>query len=87
MNRADRRAVVFVVLGLVAVAGCGLSDGSEPVRRSSGATEILSSEAGTILFTRRRTDGKPALFTVAADGSGLRLFVTNASSPGVSQDG
>ena len=31
MNRADRLAVVFVVLGLVAVAGCGLSDGSKPV--------------------------------------------------------
>ena len=86
MNRVHTRlaAVLLVVLGLFAVAGCG----SRERAGRSGLTEgARTAPAGTILFTRIRTDGKPALFTIAADGSGLRLFATHASSAAVLQGG
>ena len=86
MNRASNRIVaVLFVLGLPAVAGCGWTASSERTDGSVGAE--AEKPEGTILFTRVRAGGKPALFTVAADGSRLRLFVTNASSAAVSHDG
>jgi Tol biopolymer transport system component len=80
-------AGLLVVAGLGAVAACGSPDGPERARGPADVSAIPSSEAGTVLFTRVRADGKPALFTVAPDGSHLRLFAVNASSASVSPDG
>ena len=88
MDGARNRFMVALVVAVAALVVLGSSDGSDRAAPSAGATTAApTSEAGTVLFTRLRTDGKPALFTMAADGSGPRLFVRNASSPAASQDG
>ena len=89
MSRIWNRIAVAVLAMLgVAVIGVATSDGSvEMPRGSVAAAAIPSSDIGTLLFTRTRTDGKPALFTIAPDGSHLRLFAVRASSAAVSQDG
>jgi len=68
----------------VALAGCG-GNGKE----AATTTSDVAVPSGEILFTRRSApESKHAsLFRVAADGSGLRLFVRDAAEAAVSPDG
>lgn len=69
---------------VVALAGCG-GDGEEAATTTSEA-EV---PGGEILFTRLSApeSKRASLFRVAADGSGLRLFVRDAAEAAVSPNG
>jgi len=69
---------------VVALAGCGGDD-----NRASTPTSEVAVPSGEILFARRSApeSNRSSLFRVAADGSGLRLFVREAADAAVSPDG
>jgi Tol biopolymer transport system component len=81
-----RRWILAVAGSVIAVAlaGCG-GTGKEP----STATSEVATPSGQILFTRRSgsESERTSLFRVAADGSGLRLFVRDAADAAVSPNG
>lgn len=81
MRRVQVKAGLVVLLALAASASAGCATRSEgdterPPARTPGR------QAGVMLFTRSGD-----LYTVAPDGSGLRLFVRHAADAAVSRDG